>query len=247
MSVVVQGLDEIIEKSATMMERAKDLSPAMEAALDYMVVSGAPDRFATETAPDGSKWRPHAKSTRQAYARERSRKRAFSFGGRSSILTKTGTLRKSVVSGPLNTSDTHSFTLGSNLPYSGVHQFGFKGSVSVPAHTRKRKKPKKKRLTGKDKAEAKRKQKEAAKRRKLDERKKKAQQSSVERAKAKAEKRKKAKARKKAKQQTSTGPIKVKAHTRKMSIPKREYLGFSDEDQLEIKDIVTNYLLTGEI
>ncbi|MGE4302448.1 MAG: phage virion morphogenesis protein [Novosphingobium sp.] len=95
-----------------------DLTPLMEG-FGSTLESFVTDRFQTETAPDGSKWKPS--------------QRAKEDGG------KTLTIRGA--SGGLSGS-IHSIAsaarveVGTNKIYAGVHNDGFDGTVTVPTHSR---------------------------------------------------------------------------------------------------------------
>lgn len=245
MGVTVTGLDELIERNESIAERAKDMSPAMERALIHMQAS-TEDRFDAEISPAGKRWKRHAPSTRRGIARQR-RGRV----GASKVLTQSALLRKSIASGTTSTADKDSLTIGTKVEYAAAHQFGFKGTVRVPAHTRKRTKAKKKKKVTK---QASRERKAKAKKTRTDERNRRGKLSSRARASEDANKKKASKARKSkaprkklgSAKKESRGPIKVSAFSRKMNMPKREFLGFSADDLEAIEEIVTDYLLTGE-
>lgn len=253
-NVTVKGLDEVINLTDTTMERAKDMTPALERARELMLTSeffGVNKRFQTETDPKGKRWKPHKASTRAAYARERG-----SRPGVSRILTRSGTLRKSIIRGAVGDVDKDSFGIGTNTEYAAVHQFGFSGTVRVKSHTRKRSKKKKPKLNSTQRAAKKKASKAKARRRKIKKLAERNRMSALERAASDKKKRAARIERRKERNRRlfgsniparrGSGPIKVKAHAKRMSIPRREFLGFSEDDLEEIEDIVTDYLLTGE-
>lgn len=120
MRLTVSGLTKRIDEMREMAARARDLSPAMQAAAEA-VVKHVSDRFRSKTDPEGAPWQPLAQST---VARRRK--------GSSSILTDTGVLKNSIAV----TSGKRSVTFGTNVPYAGIHQFGGRagrgGSALIP-------------------------------------------------------------------------------------------------------------------
>lgn len=88
---------------AGLVARFGDLTPLMEG-IGLTLESATIDRFDTETAPDGSKWKPSL--------------RAKTEGGKT--LTDTSQLRSSVTS----EADATSVAVGTNKIYAGAHQFG---------------------------------------------------------------------------------------------------------------------------
>lgn len=100
-----------------------DLSPAMKQTGEYLVAQ-TKNRFVhTETAPDGKKWQPLS----QRYLTSRAKKR-----NPNRILVLSRGLYESVH----HVADKRSVTVGPNKVYAAVHQYGFKGTVSVNAFTR---------------------------------------------------------------------------------------------------------------
>lgn len=74
--------------------------------------------FRNESSPQGVPWIPSKRAQKQ--------------GGQT--LTDTGTLRRSI--NYQVKSDTQ-VEIGTNVPYGAIHQYGFKGSINIPAHSRK--------------------------------------------------------------------------------------------------------------
>lgn len=95
-----------------------DLTPAMKNIGEYLV-QATEERFNRQSDPDGQKWPEVAPATR---ARKKHPK----------VLTESHHLRGSIHP----QADRHSVTVGTNVPYGAIHQFGFEGEVSIPAHER---------------------------------------------------------------------------------------------------------------
>lgn len=96
--------------------RMGNLQPLFEG-IGQAVVSETTERFRDETAPDGSKWQPS--------------QRAANTGGKT--LTHHGHLRDSIT----YRAGAESVEVGTNRIYAAIHQFGFSGVQSVPAHSRR--------------------------------------------------------------------------------------------------------------
>jgi len=84
-----------------------DTSQAMSEIAEVMLI-GVHDRFDSETAPDGGRWKAHSAAT---VARR---------GGRATILRERGRLIGSIHPA----SDRTSARVGTNLVYGAIHQFG---------------------------------------------------------------------------------------------------------------------------
>jgi phage virion morphogenesis protein len=95
-----------------------DLTPAMKNIGEYLV-QATEQRFDSETGPDGQKWQEVSVATR---ARKKHPK----------VLTESHRLRRSIHP----EADKDSVTVGTNVPYAAIHQFGFSGQVNMPAHDR---------------------------------------------------------------------------------------------------------------
>lgn len=93
--------------------RLGNLPPALRA-IARQGVASTRRRFQTGSAPDGTPWKKGKKKTGQT-------------------LIVSSLLLRSVVDRP---PEANAVEWGSNREYAGVHQFGFTGSVQVPAHTR---------------------------------------------------------------------------------------------------------------
>lgn len=109
------GQQEIERRLVSIAAATGDLSPLL-ADFGMYLESSTIERFDTETAPDGSKWKASIRAKEE--------------GGKT--LTDSATLRRSI----RHISNGDSVEIGSNLEYAGVHNFGFSGTVQVPGHVR---------------------------------------------------------------------------------------------------------------
>lgn len=96
--------------------RMGNLQPLFEG-IGRAVVDETVERFRDEEAPDGSKWQPS--------------QRAANAGGKT--LTHRGHLRDSMT----HRAQAEGVEVGTNRVYAAIHQFGFNGTQSVPAHSRR--------------------------------------------------------------------------------------------------------------
>lgn len=127
---------------AELVRRATDLRPLMQDLGEYLAES-TKQRFATSTAPDGSRWAPNAQATYLAYLG--AFKGSFGKGGK---ITKGGAARASgkkpligetrrLSSEIQYRADATSVEVGSSLVYSAIHQFGGQagrgGTTRIPA------------------------------------------------------------------------------------------------------------------
>jgi phage virion morphogenesis protein len=97
-------------------DRMGNLQPLFDG-IGQAVVSETLERFRKEEAPDGSKWHPS--------------QRAANTGGKT--LTHRGHLRDSIT----YRAQAEGVEVGTNRVYAAIHQFGFNGTQSVPAHERR--------------------------------------------------------------------------------------------------------------
>lgn len=102
-SLATSGGIEIQRRLGDLVHAFSDLKPLMEG-IGITLESATIDRFDTETAPDGKRWKPSL--------------RAKVEGGKT--LTDRGLLRQSVHS----VAGSDNVEVGTNLIYAGVHQFG---------------------------------------------------------------------------------------------------------------------------
>jgi phage virion morphogenesis protein len=109
------GARDIERRMAGLVAAFGDLTPLMEG-FGLTLESSVTDRFDTETDPDGKRWEPS--------------QRVKEHGGKT--LTLSGQLRSSVHSIASSTQ----VEVGTNKVYAGAHNDGFKGTVTVPTHTR---------------------------------------------------------------------------------------------------------------
>lgn len=109
------GAERIEASMAGLVRAFGDIGPLMEG-FGVTLESSVTERFDTETAPDGSHWKPS--------------QRAKEDGGKT--LTLSGQLRASVHS----IASATTVEIGTNKVYAGVHQDGFDGTVTVPTHSR---------------------------------------------------------------------------------------------------------------
>lgn len=114
-SVAIDGVGRIEQRLNALARSFEDLSPLMDGIATYLE-SSTVDRFDSESAPDGSKWSAS--------------KRAKEQGGKT--LTDSARLRLSIT----GLGRSREAEVGTNVIYAGVHNDGFNGQVSVPAHVR---------------------------------------------------------------------------------------------------------------
>ncbi|MBF0516365.1 MAG: phage virion morphogenesis protein [Nitrospirae bacterium] len=112
--------DTITSKLQALQRRMTDLSPLMAQIAGIMMAS-VEENFAEEGRP---KWAALKSSTLAARAKT---------GHDSKILQVTGGLASSIQ----QTSGRNYAAVGTNKKYAAVHQFGFHGTVTVKAHSRK--------------------------------------------------------------------------------------------------------------
>lgn len=97
--------------------RMGNLQPLFDG-IGQAVVSETVGRFRDEEAPDGSKWKKSQRAERE----------------NGLTLTSRGAhLRGSIVHRP----SAEDVMVGTNMVYAAIHQFGFSGVQSVPAHSRR--------------------------------------------------------------------------------------------------------------
>jgi phage virion morphogenesis protein len=96
-------------------DRAANLTPAMDE-IEQMLLTSTDQRFEAETDPAGHRWTPLAPST--------SKRKAAA--GRERILQWSTRLRRSVT----GKHDAHSVTIGTNVIYAAIQQFG--GTIARP-------------------------------------------------------------------------------------------------------------------
>lgn len=115
MSVTIE-IDGAIQLMEDMGERSRDLSPVLDViAQDLLTFTD--DAFEGSRGPAGKAWEPLKDATVKARRR-----------GSSKPLIDTGTLRGSITAVP----GALGILVGTNLPYAGVHQFGF-DERNIPA------------------------------------------------------------------------------------------------------------------
>lgn len=122
--------------------RAADLSPVMRD-IGELLVERAKQRFATSTAPDGSRWPPNAPATILSYISRYGGTRRKGGG-----LTKRGASRaagkkpligetRQLMGTLYYQADSDSVTVGSPMLYAAIHQFGGQAGrgrrVTIPA------------------------------------------------------------------------------------------------------------------
>jgi phage virion morphogenesis protein len=112
---------EIRQAIARTIEPADDFTPACRRAGEYMRLATR-GRFDTETAPDGTPWRP----LNPRYAAQKARGRRNLTG----ILKRSGLLRDGITYVASKTE----LVIGSNRPYAAIHQFG--GTIQRQASQR---------------------------------------------------------------------------------------------------------------
>jgi phage gpG-like protein len=127
---------------AQLAARAESLRPLM-ADIGEHLAETTKQRFATSTAPDGSKWAANAQSTLLAFAGAFSRSfdkkgRLTSGGarrlsGKKPLIGESGRLGREIN----YRADDRSVTVGSAMVYAAIHQFGGQAgrarSVNIPA------------------------------------------------------------------------------------------------------------------
>jgi phage virion morphogenesis protein len=101
---------EMMALFARLEERLKDTTPLMQR-IGRALHSSTKTRFQTQTAPDGSRWKPSRRAIRE--------------GGQT--LVKTSRLRNSITW----SADATRALIGTNVQYAAIHQTG--GTVGIPA------------------------------------------------------------------------------------------------------------------
>lgn len=109
----------VSDKLEAMARRARNLTPAYAVFGDYLVRE-TEGRFASETAPDGTRWAALSKG----YA-------ATKKGPK--ILTEKHFLRQSIN----RQAESRMLKVGTPVAYAAMHQLGLKKALSIPAHRRK--------------------------------------------------------------------------------------------------------------
>lgn len=109
---------EIRDALRRLFEAVGDLAPVMKNIGEYLV-QATEQRFDSETGPDGEKWTAVSDATLDRKTHPK-------------ILTESHHLRQSIHPEP----GKDAVTVGTNVPYGAIHQFGFDGPLSIPAHTR---------------------------------------------------------------------------------------------------------------
>lgn len=113
-TIRAEGVAQVEARLAGLVRQFGDLTPLMDE-IGMGLVTSTQFRFEDEQGPDGSKWKPSI--------------RARETGGKT--LTDDGFLKQIT-----HNASATSVVVGSNLTYAAIHQFGFDGSISVPAHKR---------------------------------------------------------------------------------------------------------------
>lgn len=122
-SVEVDGLKEIMKGLKAKQDRLNSMNPLMRNIGEYMQKSTI-KRFDAAEAPDGTPWKPLSAVSQQRAKRDAQGKNSKRRGQRKP-LNDTGTLRRSIHYQP----SANSVTVGTNLKYAAIHQFG--GDIKV--------------------------------------------------------------------------------------------------------------------
>lgn len=115
-NISLEGVDKIQTMLADLERKAGDLTPAMKSIGEH-VVSVAKLSFRFEKTPTGLPWPKSDRALRK--------------GGQT--LSDKGRLKNSITSQAAG----NSVTVGTNVKYAAIHQFGFNGLVNIKAHKRK--------------------------------------------------------------------------------------------------------------
>jgi len=118
MSIMEISSSELTAKLNRVAEAMQDTSP-LTAAIAGSLVAVTDDNFAAQGRPT---WAGRKPSTIKSYQRQ-----GLSYGG---VLQRSGDLRARIVP----SSNRDSASIGSNLPYAAIHQFG--GTIKHPGGTR---------------------------------------------------------------------------------------------------------------
>lgn len=108
MSIIEIGNSELTAKLGRVAEAMQDTSP-LTAAIAGSLVAVTDDNFAAQGRPT---WAGRKPSTTKSYQRQ-----GLTYGG---VLQRSGDLRARIVP----SSNRDSASIGSNLPYAAIHQFG---------------------------------------------------------------------------------------------------------------------------
>lgn len=118
--------EKVLAKLAQLERLGRDFREPMTQAGLYMM-SETMKRFQAEMTPLGKEWERLEDSTKK----QRRKGKKTKYGDR--ILQDTGTLRDSLSSqthaNAIFRVSQHSVEMGTNVPYAGIHQFGFSGTV----------------------------------------------------------------------------------------------------------------------
>ncbi|MCF1485025.1 phage virion morphogenesis protein [Agrobacterium vitis] len=116
------GLSPTLNRLVTISENPAEI---MGDVAGYLLTS-TQQRFERETGPDGQKWKPlKARTAAQRVGQSRNSKRR----GTANILVRSGRLKTSLST----QSDATSATVGTNVAYAAIHQFG--GVIKQDART----------------------------------------------------------------------------------------------------------------
>ncbi len=110
--VILSGFQEHLLTQEDIQKRMRDLRPAMQRGLIFMVTNVIPKLFFSQMSPEGVRWQSLGPKT---LARKM---------GRGRILFDRGDLQRSVTRGTVSKAGKDSVTIGTNLKYAATHQRG---------------------------------------------------------------------------------------------------------------------------
>ena len=137
--IQVTGIHEAIAKLQSIANKAKNLAP-VHRHIGNILQNAIEESFEREASPFGAKWKPtsvrsiHSSYDKKTHTKKGRQTKAFQrYASGKKTLTDKGTLSSSFT---VNASRDN-VTVGTNLPYAAIHQFGGragrKRSVTLPA------------------------------------------------------------------------------------------------------------------
>ena len=118
MSIKADGLKDVLSGLKTKSDSLKNMNPFWRSVGEYLVKSTI-KRFDSGQAPDGTAWEP-LKTVSETRAKRASQGKNTRRKGQMKPLNDTGALRQSIHYQPSG----NSVTVGTNLKYAPVHQYG---------------------------------------------------------------------------------------------------------------------------
>jgi phage virion morphogenesis protein len=125
-TVDTEGLDEVQSLLRAMLERTGNLSPILKA-IGETLIESTKERFATSTAPDGSRWKPNSPATIAAWLARHSAKGGWTAEEKKPLIGETRMLSTTIT---YQVPNPFTVMIGSPMVYAATHQ---KGRGRIPA------------------------------------------------------------------------------------------------------------------